>query len=595
MRLTIFLFWLCFSFLFSTAAHTQELRFQIEETTAKMGEEMCVDIMASNFDLIGFQFTISWDSTILDFSKVIDPKLPFFLEASYQDFPDMLRIAWINENISSAVTLPNDSPVFTLCFIPKKTGTSTLYFDKTSATSLHPEFIKSDGTTLDATLVDGTVTVVGCSAINTTINKTICEGENYEGRVLEGTYVDTYTSTTTGCDSIRTLLLTVAPTIRNSETRTICPGACLNIRGVDFCEAGTYNLVFTSSSGCDSLITLSLQLVDQMQGTSSIQLCPGEFWVEGGTALDEAGSYNFMYTSSAGCDSLHTLQLSYFEEDLNTSSAITRCEGEDYGGRTISGIYTDTFTNSNGCDSTHTLTLTFLPSIEREEEVNICQGQSYQGYSQSGRYRDTFTGSGGCDSTRILNLTVSNTIRSTITTSICEGESFEGLSVTGVYENTFTAASGCDSIRTLNLTVLPQSETIIETGICKGTSFEGHTSAGTYTNILTNSNGCDSIRRIILSILPDDNIACQSTPTIDIDASHTVSIYPNPIAKNLFIEWNREITATYTILDMSGKIVVSKSSQASLSLFDLSHLLSGVYYLRIEVEGHSHYAKLLKL
>jgi len=168
MRISISLavFCFCLSFFAPTTVHAQNLTFQIEETTVKMGEEMCVDVMVSNFDLVGFQFTISWDSTVLKFSKVLDPKVPFFLQSTYQGFPDMFRVAWVNESVLSSIALPDNSPVFTLCFTPKKTGYSTLYFDQTPATPLHPEFINLEGL-LEATLIDGNVTVVGCTPSTT--------------------------------------------------------------------------------------------------------------------------------------------------------------------------------------------------------------------------------------------------------------------------------------------------------------------------------------------------------------------------------------------------------------------------------------------
>ena len=168
------------SFVAKNSLFAQDLSFRIEEETVKMGEEMCADVLVENFDLIGFQFTISWDSSIIDFTRVTDAQIPFFLQSSYQEFPDMFRVAWINENISSSVSLPDNSPVFTLCFSPKRSGVSSLYFDKTDATPLHPEFIDLAGV-LEADLIDGGVTVLGCSATTSNITQSICEGTSYEG------------------------------------------------------------------------------------------------------------------------------------------------------------------------------------------------------------------------------------------------------------------------------------------------------------------------------------------------------------------------------------------------------------------------------
>lgn len=59
---------------------------------------------------------------------------------------------------------------------------------------------------------DGELEIIPyCGApIETTIELTICDGEEYDGYVQSGTYTDTYQASN-GCDSVRQLLLTVLP------------------------------------------------------------------------------------------------------------------------------------------------------------------------------------------------------------------------------------------------------------------------------------------------------------------------------------------------------------------------------------------------
>jgi len=108
--------------------------------------------------------------------------------------------------------------------------------------------------------------------LNTTSVITICEGENYGGRVVEGIYRDTYISSLTGCDSTRTLLLAVIPTIQTSVVRMICENTCVPMGEAEFCQAGTYEVQLTSADNCDSLVLLTVEMVTQLQGTSSIRL-----------------------------------------------------------------------------------------------------------------------------------------------------------------------------------------------------------------------------------------------------------------------------------------------------------------------------------
>jgi hypothetical protein len=58
---------------------------------------------------------------------------------------------------------------------------------------------------------------------NTTITASICQGENYAGHTATGTYVDVYNAGN-GCDSTRTLHLTVRPTTSTNYNIAICQG-----------------------------------------------------------------------------------------------------------------------------------------------------------------------------------------------------------------------------------------------------------------------------------------------------------------------------------------------------------------------------------
>ena len=79
------------------------------------------------------------------------------------------------------------------------------------------------------------------------------------------------------------------------------------------------------------------------------------------------------------------------------------------------------------------------------------------------------------------------------------------------------------------------------------------------------------------------------------DSSISVTLYPNPIQTHLFIEWNKALPAQYSILDLSGRILLSQSSDRQISTIDFSTFAAGVYYLNIDTEKGSHFAKLLKL
>lgn len=96
----------------------------------------------------------------------------------------------------------------------------------------------------------------------TTRNATICEGQTViSGNTSYGTagvYSDTLTSLT-GCDSIVILTLTVNNAKRDTLLADICEGDSLLINGIVYRQPGVYTDTF-NTTGCDSIRTLILSV-----------------------------------------------------------------------------------------------------------------------------------------------------------------------------------------------------------------------------------------------------------------------------------------------------------------------------------------------
>ena len=167
---------------------------------------------------------------------------------------------------------------------------------------------------------------------------------------------------------------------------------------------------------------------------------------------------------------------------LLSSISTTICEGESFEGYTSGGIYVDTLTSSAGCDSIRTLNLTVKPKSYSTINQTICEGQSYMGYSTTGVYSDILVAANGCDSIRTLNLAVKPKAFSSLNQTICDGQTYLGYNATGIYKDTLPASNGCDSIRTLNLTVLqkPRPDLGPDKEICDGDSLT--LSPGSFTS-----------------------------------------------------------------------------------------------------------------
>jgi gliding motility-associated-like protein len=329
--------------------------------------------------------------------------------------------------------------------------------------------------------------------IKTTVAISICNGQNYAGYTASGTYIDTLSSVITGCDSVRTLILTIKPTYATTITTSICQGQ--NYAG--HTASGTYIDTYSAANGCDSIRTLNLTVKPTFTTTVVMSICEGQNYY-GHTV---AGIYTDTYFATNGCDSTRTLFLTVRPIARTTINA-SICAGQQYAGHTAAGTYVDTYFGVNGCDSIRTLNLTVLPVFATTITASICQGENYAGHTTSGTYIDVYSATNGCDSTRTLHLTVNPLKFTTFTASICEGENYAGHTASGTYIDVYLSAAGCDSTRTLYLTVKPKTSAIIFSVLCEGENYAGHIVSGTYVDVYTGSNGCDSTRTLHLTVNP---------------------------------------------------------------------------------------------
>lgn len=199
--------------------------------------------------------------------------------------------------------------------------------------------------------------------ITETITDTICEGSayNFYGNNLttSGNYVDTIV-VYCYCDTIVTLQLTVLPTSDSLITQSICAGEIFNFNGMNLSLAGNYADTLTNILGCDSIIELQLSVLPISNFSLADSICEGDVFDFNGMNLTIAGNYSDTLTNILGCDSVVNLSLTV----LNSSSASltkTICEGDvfNFNGTNLSitGIYSDTINAMNGCDSIITLNL----------------------------------------------------------------------------------------------------------------------------------------------------------------------------------------------------------------------------------------------
>jgi hypothetical protein len=349
------------------------------------------------------------------------------------------------------------------------------------------------------------------AAITTTLHAAVCSGHTYSFNGQQLSSSGTYTAHLTarnGCDSTVTLVLQVGAFVTNNINAAVCSGSSYNFNGRQITAAGTYKDTLTAQGGCDSIVTLQLSVTQPATGNIQAGICSGGSYSFNGRQLTTAGNYNDTLTGANGCDSILTLtlQVSSF---LTTSLIDTICQGTSYNfnGQSLSatGTYIDTLTAQGGCDSIVTLNLTVSHTASSTINATICVGSTYLfngvQIGATGTYFEALSGLHGCDSIVTLNLVVNSFITNTTNANICLGSSYNfygrHLTATGAYSDTLSAQGGCDSILVLNLTVNPGISHNVTVVICPNGSynFNGRhlTSPGTYRDTLTNHSGCDSM------------------------------------------------------------------------------------------------------
>ena len=174
---------------------------------------------------------------------------------------------------------------------------------------------------------------------------------------------------------------------------------------------GTYErtLNLQTAQGCDSVVVLTLTVADQINHSFNHYECSGSYVWDGRT-YDHDGDYDWTYTSSGGCDSIVTLhltmgQIQAIEFDTTLCGTFIWDESE----YTTSGNYTHTYTAVDGCDSIVTCHLNVGGEVEGPTTtVESCDEYEWQDsiYRETGIYEHRYSTPLGCDSTVFLNLTI---------------------------------------------------------------------------------------------------------------------------------------------------------------------------------------------
>ncbi len=406
-------------------------------------------------------------------------------------------------------------------------------------------FNAAGDTTITMTAANGcdsvvTMTLMTLPTFAVTDSKTVCESElpyTWNGISFNAVGDTTITMTAAnGCDSVVTMILTTLPTYAVTDTQTVCESELpYTWNTVTFTAAGTKDITLQSSTGCDSVVTMTLSVNPIYSVSESRDVCPGALpYTWNGVIFNAAGDTTVTLQTVNGCDSVVTMHLT-----INSTYTVTDsksiCESElpiIWNGVefTQAGTQTVTLPSTSGCDSVVTMTLTVNPTFAVTDAQTICESElpytwNNVVFNAAGTQSATLQTVNGCDSVVTMTLTVNPTYAVTDAQTICESElpyQWNGITfnAAGTQNATLQTVNGCDSVVTMTLTVNPtyavtDAQTICESELPYTWNNVVFNAAGTQNATLQTVNGCDSVVTMTLTVNPtyavtDAQTICES-------------------------------------------------------------------------------------
>ncbi len=373
-----------------------------------------------------------------------------------------------------------------------------------------------------------------------------------------------------GCAVMDTVTLTVNQPSASSITEIAC-GSYISPAGNTYTSTGIYTDTITNAAGCDSVITIDLTVNTVATGTISVNSCSGSYTSPAGNVYTSSGTYIDTLSTSSGCDSIITINLSF-----NTATSST-----------IAPVACDSYTSPSGMV-----------------------------YTTNGTYLDTIPNMAGCDSVITINLTVNSASVTTVIADLCGGSytapSGAVYTVSGTYNDTIQRVNGCDSISQIYLTIttIDTSVTLLNNGfsVVANDSTPGATYLwvdcnNNFSPIATTQQFDNSIVSGIYAVIItvgncSDTSNCWYVNAWSIEeqlAGAAIDLYPNPNNGSFMLDLRKPATdVSLLVTDMTGRVIWTGTSQHAQQIPVQFDAPAGMYVLTIQTENYRAVKSLMK-
>ncbi|HBG69460.1 MAG: hypothetical protein A2W93_01395 [Bacteroidetes bacterium GWF2_43_63] len=383
-----------------------------------------------------------------------------------------------------------------------------------------------------------------------------------------------------GCDSVITLNLTINNSETNVDSQTVCD-SLIWVDGIHYyASTSTPSFMLTTAHGCDSLVTLNLTVKNSTDYTDNHSSCDSFSWIDGNTYFEDTDTARFFLTNAAGCDSVITLNLEILSDHVtdivSDCDSFTWIDGITYTASNNTAVYQ--ITNLAGCDSLVSLDLTLNHSSAVEDVHFSCEpftwidGNTYASSNNTAVY--IIPTAAGCDSVITLDLTLhpADIIQHPVNQYVTIDSAAQFV-VTTLASPAFFQWQGDLGFGFIDLT-------------------EGGQYTGTFNDTLIVSNVSmandnQNFRCIVHSLTCSDTSLAAALNASGVGISENtdykaIRIYPNPASDELRIQVPSNLCGTlYSVTDEKGIVVISGVVPNEYFQINLDRLKEGLYFFRV--------------
>ena len=129
-----------------------------------------------------------------------------------------------------------------------------------------------------------------------------------------------------GCDSLLILNLTINKKDSSSLNVNQCNPYTWSLTGLTYTQSGIYKRTILTSNGCDSVVTLYLQISPAYRNIINEVACKSFTWDKNGKTYTSSTMDSVVYKTAADCDSILVLDIYIVSFDVSVSNKTTYLE-----------------------------------------------------------------------------------------------------------------------------------------------------------------------------------------------------------------------------------------------------------------------------